>query len=456
MSEAGVRDTSHMEREFPGWFEGIKHNHYADYGWPPQLDFGLLYSMYHRNAVARAAVVKTAERCWLTNPNLRQKKEEVGSNREMELIEEQFHDHLTKILFWQKIVDADRKSMVGKYSALIFRLADGKDFDQPVGNLRGIEGLVEVIPVWEDQIMVSEYDSDPESETYGKPKQYSFTGTPMNPDDSGTGGFEIHPDRILIWSDTGNMNDDSLLGPGYNEILNIEKITGAGGEGFWKNAKGGLMLSVDKETDIGKWARDMGIPENEVADQVEKNIKEFNKGMDVSFMMQGAKLEPIHLTLPEVNGFFWASLNAFASSIQMPVKILVGMQTGERASKEDNKEWNQTCMARRNNILVPNLITILERFKEWGVLPGERWHIDWDPLSEASINDKREWSKAMATMNKEVGETGEMIWTIDEIRDAAGYPPLDPSEYQKETFDEGPEDSDTDESDPGESRSDPP
>ena len=49
---------------FPGFFATAKHNHYADFGYPANISFDMLYAMYRRNGVASAAVDKTILKTW--------------------------------------------------------------------------------------------------------------------------------------------------------------------------------------------------------------------------------------------------------------------------------------------------------------------------------------------------------------------------------------------------------
>ena len=71
----------------------------------------------------------------------------------------------------------------------------------------------------------------------GEPKMYEFNEAAVETDNPNKRSLRIHPDRVLIWSDDGTVNGRSLLEPGYNDLIDLEKIKGAGGEGFWKNAK---------------------------------------------------------------------------------------------------------------------------------------------------------------------------------------------------------------------------
>ncbi|MFW8314609.1 DUF1073 domain-containing protein, partial [Klebsiella pneumoniae] len=75
---------------------------------------------------------------------------------------------------WPKVKDADRRNMVGRYSALLLQVKDNKPWSDPVDTslvkTLGESALVKLIPVWEPQLTVAEWDNDRQSETFGQPK----------------------------------------------------------------------------------------------------------------------------------------------------------------------------------------------------------------------------------------------------------------------------------------------
>lgn len=144
-----------------------------------------------------------------------------------------------------------------------------------------------------------------------------------------------------------------MLEAGYNDLLTLEKVSGAGGEGFWKNAKSSPVLEVDKEADIAKLAQMLGVETSEIADKMDEVVGDWQKGFDQLLMLQGIEAKTLGVTLPQPAEFYNTALQSFAASIEMPLKILVGTQTGERASTEDAKEWSQTISSRRTNRVIP-------------------------------------------------------------------------------------------------------
>lgn len=425
IAERARRTLSSM---FPGFFPAAKHDHYTDFGFPKTLEFKQLYEMFLRNGIAHAAVVKTQAKTWQDNPFLLEKERDgsEGEAAEETTLEREIRQRFNRLRLWQRLADADARSMVGGYAGLILRVADGEQFDQPVGSVPGgLDGLVEVIPAWAGQLTVSSWDDDQTSETYGQPKMYAFNEANVATGQGNHRSFNIHPDRVIIWSRDGTVHNRSGLEAGFNDLMTLEKITGAGGEGFWKNAKSAPVLEMDKDMQL---SLPVGMSQEDYANAMTEQVDSWQSGFDKMLLLKGIQAKALSVTLPSPEHFFAVALQSFAASWQIPVKVLVGNQTGERASTEDSDDWAQTNMARRANEAVPNIMVLVERLVAFRILPdGKDWFIDWADLTEASMGEKIDRAAKMADVNQKTGD-GEWVFTPEEIRKAVGYEPLSPAE----------------------------
>lgn len=428
-----------VESMFPGFFPLItKHNHYNDFGWPDYLTFDHLYKMFSRNGIAKAGVEKTVGKTWQDFPFLLEKERDgsEGESTEETTLEKEIRQRFDDIRLWQHLTEADRRACVGNYAGVIMFLADGQALNQPVtGVSGGLEGLVDLLPVWEGQLEVVSWDEDQTSTSFGQPTMFYFDESKVQPLTRGTNKRtffrqgEVHPDRLLIWSKDGTINGTSLLEPGYNDLVDLEKIKGAGGEGFWKNAKSAPVLEGDKDMKLADMAKAMGVSPQELGDKISEQVEDWQKGFDQLLMIQGMQAKTLGVTLPSPEHFWAAPLQSFAASIGIPLKILVGSQTGERASTEDASEWAQTIMSRRSSMVIPNIMALVRRLEDFGILKSDKdWFIDWNDLTEASMGEKVDRANKMADTNQKMKDTGELVFTPEEIRAAVDYEPLSDSE----------------------------
>lgn len=418
-----------LQAMFPGYYFGAqKHNHSADFGYPDSVTFELAFDAYCRNPLARAAVNKTVGKTWEEHPYLQefQRDGTEGGDQGETKVEADIRQRFADLRVWQHLAECDRRGLVGAYSGLILRLADGRPFKDPVKRVPGgLAGLVEVIPAWEGQLTVSQWDTNETSPSYGQPLMFQFSESAVGQQKQPR-QFEIHPDRLIIWSQDGTLNGRSALEPGYNALLDMEKIRGGGGEGFWKNAKSGLSLEIDKDAKVENIAQAMGVQPEDVVDKIDEQVEGFNKGFDKSLLLQGIKATPMQVNLPSPEHFFAVAAQSFAASFSIPMKVLIGSQTGERASTEDSEEWAKVNMARRTNQAVPSIMGFVNRLERFGILPAKDWFLSWTDLTESSMGEKIDRAVKMADVNQKMG--AELVFTGDDIRAAVGMEPLSDAE----------------------------
>lgn len=435
---------------FPGFYgarnTNSKHDHYKDFGYPDVLTFDNLYNMYMRNGLAKAAVEKTRRRTWHGEAFVLEQERDgsqKGISSEETPLEKEIRLKFKKIRFWHKISDLDRRAMVGGYSGLLLRIGDGLDWEQPVTRAMGLDSLLGVEPVWATQLTVLEWHTDPlVPEKYGEPKMFQFQELPVNDEQTAKAvvnrTMRVHPDRVLVWSEDGTVFGESLIKAGYNDLVDFEKVKGGGGEGFWKNAKSSPIFTTEdgSSASFADMAKHMNISVEDLHDKMSAQVEKFQKGFDQMLMLQGMKAETLSVSLPSPEHFLSGPLQSFAASVQMPMKILVGSQTGERASTEDSAEWDQTIMGRRSEYTQPLLHVLLDRFSAFGILPADKdWFIDQPDLTEAKTSEKFDIATKMSAINAQSVSQGTIVFTVDEIREVVDHEPISPDDLIVETAD---------------------
>jgi hypothetical protein len=419
--------TRQLSTIMPGFYGGDTKRpyFYRDYGYPENLVFDNYMMMYKRNGIAAAGVNRAIETCWQSYPVLQEKQD----THDQTTLEKQITDAFDRLNFWSNLSEADRFSRIGRYAGVIFRFKDNLQFDQPVNKVGGgLDGLAEVIAVNEGQLTVSELFSDPQdTDNYGKVKMYQFTEQEVTDgkDTIKMRQFMVHPDRVHIWSKNMTIWNDPILESGYNDLLTIQKINGAGGEGFWKNAKAAPILNIEKDAQLQQLARMLGITNGDLTElgtKLDEIVDDYNKGLDATMTLQGIDAKLMSVSLPSPEHFLMGPTQSFSASISIPLKILLGSQTGERASTEDAKEWNKTCNSRRENYIKPNVISILRRFEKYGIIPARPWYLLWGDLTESSSQEKADLGAKMADVNAKMRGNGENdVFDANEIREVMGW-----------------------------------
>lgn len=427
------------QRALAGLFNGTSNTKrqrlYQEFGYPFDLCFDDFYRAYRRNAVAGAAVKRMIDGCWEDFPEIYE-----GDKTKDATKLSAWDKRINKLLkrCWKPIKGADRRNLVGRYSSLLLQLKDNKPWREPVDKkviARQEElALVKLIPVWEAQIEPVEWDDDPESETFGDVKMYSFTELPVDNGRNPQPGriISVHPDRVIILAegadDDSLYSGKSLLEEGFNKLLDIEKVSGGASEGFLKNASRQLNYSFGEKTNFSALAKALGVPEGQLAEALDMQVRRLNDSTDSASFMQEGKAEVLSVTASDPEPTWRTALNEFCATLPMPVKILIGMQTGERASTEDAKDWAKTRMSRRNGFLSEVITAVVTRFWSLGVIPeaiGGEITVGWSDLMAPSRAEKIANMAAMADVAvKTMNAYGRAAISENEVRAEGELQPI--------------------------------
>lgn len=424
--ELAVNSALHHRREYlarlgMGGIDNKRAKAWQEYGYKNDLCFDDYLKLYDRGGVAHGAVHRLTEKCWETNPWVIQGVE-YDDKRPETPWEKSLRMLFKQVKMWHQFADSDRRRLVGHYSGLLLQIADNRRWDQPA--VPKVGTLVRVIPAWEGQLQPTQWDEDPLSPTYGEPSMWDYQEAQVKQNDTSAPGraVTVHPSRVVI---LGDIRDGvPFLRAGYNDCVNLEKILGGSGESFLKNAARQIAVEFDKDVDLGKLAADAGVNESELQALFNKRARELNLGNDVLLALQGGKASPLVATVPDPQEHFDIALASFAASVRMPVKVLVGMQTGERASTEDLRDFNKRGQGRRVNELsndIELLVNHLIRLRLVEAPPGGEFSVMWDDLTESSAAEKMELAVKMADVNQKQQATGDQTFTNEEIRDTAGF-----------------------------------
>lgn len=394
LSRHGIRHAAPLDTKRPrAWDE---------YGYPDEVCFDQLYTMWRRGGMAHGAVERLVDRCWSEDPYFIEGTKAADSKEESPL-EARIRQYCDAIKLWPAWADLDRKRLVGGCSALLLE-APGK-WSEPVR--RG--AVTSVRAVWRDQLRPLEREPVTERVRIWQYKSRDGRST-----------YNVHPDRVYI---LGDWDDPlSFIEPAYNYLLNLEKICGGVAEGTLKNAARQLALEFGEGSNLQSLATAMGKKPEQVQDVLNDMAKDLNSGLDALFAMVGGKVAPIVSQVPDPEAPANVNAQQAVAAWQIPLKILIGNQTGERASSEDVKDFNALCQARnvrKNYPEIRDFFMHLQRIRAIETLPLE-FSIGGPDLTESSTTDKLANAKTMSEINRN-GEAGGPIFTAQEIRTTAGH-----------------------------------
>jgi len=407
-----------------------------EFGYPEQLTFDNFHRQYRRGSTGFAAVHKLLDSCWTDKPTIID-----GDEYRESTTTTAWEKSVTKLMkkHWAKIKDADRRNMVGRYSALLIQVRDNRDWSEPVDiavvKRLGSKALVKLIPAWEAQITPGNTDVDTHSETYGQPVSYHFNEQPVG-DDKTTGSpraIQVHPDRIILLcegsEDENILSGIPLLEAGYNDLLDIEKTKGGSAEGFLKNASRQLGISFDAATDmatISKMAKEAGY--KDLGEAMNDKMMKLNRGTDSALVTQSGTTSVLSVAAADPTPSWTVSANQFCATIQCPFNILFGKQTGNLASAEDKTAWATRCNGRRWGFMTDLVTRVIERFWTIGIIdPPSTGEVTlaWSDLLAPSEKEKIANMQALADVAQKTQQAfGTSAVDVNEIRAAGELEPM--------------------------------
>lgn len=389
---------------------------WCEYGYPERIETDDLYRAYSRGSIAHGAVRKLVQRCWSTSPWWVDRDVDADSDRPSPW--ESRTRKTTGTAFWRAVRDADRRRLACRWSAVLLRLADGQQWDQPVKRSQQLQ-LVELLPVWPSALTPKEYDAE------GHVTEWTY-----NEERIGSANVvqrTLHADRVFVFGDP-SANAVGFLDPAYNDLINLEKIGGGTGESFLKNAARQMHVNFDAELDLRSVADMYGVTVEDLQKRYNDAARDINRGNDVMLITQGATATPMTTVMPDPKSPHETALANIACALDIPMKILVGMQTGERASTEDEKSFSRRCQSRRTDELRPELDDLCRRLIDLGVLrPAATVSTMWDDLTSSSAAERLDDAGKMAAIAQAMANAApgsQPVFTVNEVRVTAGLDPI--------------------------------
>lgn len=406
-------------------FADTLHNIFLDFGYPQNLDFFNYWNMYRRFGIAKNVCELPPDITWMRVPKV--ESDNAQFMREFERLADM-------ISFWIRMHAIDKRQRVGRYAGMFMRIRDGLSPERPIeSRLNGLGAIVNMIPLYEGQLEVLDTDNNPMSETYGLPIMYQFNGSgPGNRNEKAASSFSIHPDRVVIISegaDNGGIYGMSALEAPYNSLMDMRKILGGGGEGFYKNSAQNIIFDLKDAAS---------------AKANEKLLEKFNEQYDDfaynrmrrAMWTPGMEAKTLDSNLIDPKDFFFNSLYDVAASCKIPATILIGQQTGRLASSEDSRSFLSTINSRRENFGTEAISAMIDWMIKYGILPDAQYSVEWDDLLALSKKEQLDNASTMADINdRQFRSGGSIAFDGSEIREMAGFEPMEEIESGSELED---------------------
>lgn len=359
-------------------------------GYPHEISFSDYLAMYKRGGVGRAIIDRPAKATWAGPLFLLEMGEARGTP-----FEAAWETLATSLRIKRVFSQLDRLSGIGGYGALLLGFSDAQNFQQLRGPVRPGASLklLYVRPLSEGTCGILKYETDGRSPRYGEPALYSVA---MGGDRAGQSA-EVHHSRILHVVEDGlesTVHGSPRLEAVYNRLLDLEKLVGGSAEMFWRGARPGYTLDVDKDFQM--------TPADE--EKLREQLDEYEQDLRRVLVNQGVKLGSIPMQVSDPSGHVDIQLQVISAVTGIPKRILTGSERGELSSAQDQEEWGTYVQARREEFAEPCIVRpFVERLVGLGVLPspGEGYSVRWSDLFAKGEAERAKTGETRARALKE-------------------------------------------------------
>lgn len=247
--------------------------------------------------------------------------------------------------------------------------------------------FVNVFP--ESSAMVTRWESNRTSPRYGQPVSYLITfnspwGNANYATTAPSYSVDVHWTRV-IHIPGRNVQSSSVVAqpemlPLINDLLTLDKVRAAMGEGYWKSAFPGLALSTHPE--LGKGAK--------VDPSLRNQIENYENTLTRVLVLMGMSASTLPPSMVDPTPYIEQLIQAICIKLGIPKRKFMGSERGELASSDDEGDWNDKLAAYWKQYLIPR---VLVPFVDWmimlGVLPEPKeYRVDVPDMDAQNKKEK--------------------------------------------------------------------
>jgi hypothetical protein len=240
----------------------------------------------------------------------------------------------------------------------------------------------------ESLVQITQFEADKNNPRFGQPVMYRITLNDPRVVHSGVGlplaTVLVHWTRIIHLAD--NLVSSEVFGtprqqPVLNNIINIQKLSGAGPEAAWLGAF--MTLKYESQPQMGG---DIEIDEEGIRETSENLFNSSQRYV----VGKGLTIGTITPQVVDLSPQITSQITLICIQLDVPMRLFMGSEQGELASGQDDGNWNSTLKARQQTYLTPRVVCpLIDRLITVGVLskPKVGYSVKWPELETVDPKD---------------------------------------------------------------------
>lgn len=386
-----------------GSLYGGNRNLYGVFGWNRSPTFGDYLYKYRRQNIAKRIVNAPADALWADPPL-------VQGDAAFNAAWEDLLSHIPVFANFQRV---DKLARIGRYSVLLVGYDDGASLETPVRMSPG-RRILYMQPYSEESAKVHSFVGKITDPRFGQPEFYEITPgksdrseglTGISVDKALLGGVvKVHHSRVLHVAEgalESQVYGIPALEAVYNDLDDLQKVTGGAAELFWLAGNRGLHINIDKEMELD--------PEDE--ESLSDELEEYQHELRRTIRTRGVEVNPLGSEVADPRGVFNMQISIIAATTGIPQRMLTGSEAGQLASQQDRANWAQRLAERISEFGGPvMLLPFLRMQVHAGVLPPPTtMKITWPDAFKMNPLERAQTSAQMARSAANLSKTLETI-----------------------------------------------
>lgn len=340
------------------------------FGWDPTISLTDIQYMYNRGGIARRIAHAYPDAVWGRMPVVYDYVGPGKTNEEWNSAWQLFvQTWNVKNLLWK----ADVLTGLGRFGIIVIS-SGTSSLSTPIRKNAGLNFLQ---AFGEIDMRVKEWDNDPLSPNYGRPKIYQVypetaQSQAMIREESVTKvrrPFDVHYSRVIHLARGAVENDVygmPVFAPIWDYLNDLRKVVGSSSESYWLAAYRGMQIDVDKEMEL--------TPDDEAA--LETEVDEYMHNMRRFMRTRGVNVKPLESDVADPTGSYNVLMNLISGTTSIPKRILLGSEAGQLASEQDKGNWAERVEEYRDLHAEPIVLRpFIRRMIDVGALPQPKGEI---------------------------------------------------------------------------------
>lgn len=392
------------------------------FGYPEVITMRQHYDMSNRNPIAYNLCYEITRDCWREPPIIYDGDEDPDRRKTNPTeFEKAIDEHFERLNVFQCLEDLDYLQRPMRYAGLVAVTSerDESTTTDELVRLPTPDYLLEFRPLNELQLYVSSAGQNPNTLNYGKPIMYQVrTNVAGSTNEWENSGYNVHATRVYAYGEGAIGNSIygvPALEASFEALMDADKVRGSAAEGSFQNSSNKYAFTLKNGTQAD-------------GDAIAAEMEDFDNEISRSMMLGEGLVQLLQTQLQDPLNPWTISVNAACAAHSKPMKVVIGMQTGERASTEDIRQWNRVVMDRQNRECTRMITGLIKFMQDRFTFAKESNYINvvWRDLNESTAEQQAELALKRVQTNKEaVAAKMPPVYTTEFIQSEAGAPIVD-------------------------------